>query len=154
MESMKVQFIGDRLFFKVEATGFNSRWAIPSPFAYLSPIASFSLFTQRMPTLHWIGKEKVSNHHLDVPYRALEHLYGYEAATGKTDVTPNSGNKIIHCNNFEALKSLLPEYEGKAKCISIDSPYNMGNEGWVYHNSDYKQRSRSQLGSQFVYLYR
>ena len=25
-----------------------------------------------MPTLEWIGKDKVINHHLDVPYRVLE----------------------------------------------------------------------------------
>ena len=26
-----------------------------------------------MPTLHWIGKEKVINHHRDVPFKVLEH---------------------------------------------------------------------------------
>jgi len=31
-----------------------------------------------MPTLHWIGKEKVINHHLEVPYKILEHIYGYD----------------------------------------------------------------------------
>lgn len=25
-----------------------------------------------MPTLEWIGKDKVINHHLDVPYRVLD----------------------------------------------------------------------------------
>ncbi|MFM2375679.1 MAG: hypothetical protein RLZZ165_776 [Bacteroidota bacterium] len=88
-----------------------------------------------MPTLHWIGKEKVVNHHLDVPYRVLEHQYGFEAATGKTDAPTHSGNKIIHGDNLEALKSLLPEYEGKVKCIYIDPPYNTGNEGWVYNDN-------------------
>ena len=29
-----------------------------------------------MPTLNWIGKEKVQTHHLDVPYRVMEHGYG------------------------------------------------------------------------------
>ncbi len=88
-----------------------------------------------MPTLHWIGKEKVINHHLDVPYRVLEHQYGFEAANGKTDQPTESGNKIIHGDNLEALKSLLPEYEGKVKCIYIDPPYNTGNEGWVYNDN-------------------
>jgi adenine-specific DNA-methyltransferase len=88
-----------------------------------------------MPTLHWIGKEKVINHHLDVPYRVLEHRYGFDAATGKTDEPTNSGNKIINGDNLEALKSLLPEYEGKVKCIYIDPPYNTGNEGWVYNDN-------------------
>ena len=62
-----------------------------------------------MPTLNWIGKEKVINHHLDVPYKILEHSYGFD--NGKqTDSETNSGNKIIHGDNLEALKSLLPEY--------------------------------------------
>jgi adenine-specific DNA-methyltransferase len=81
-----------------------------------------------MPTLHWIGKEKVINHHQDVPYKILEpqYTFGIEDKTGNA-----SENKIIHGDNLEALKSLLPEYEGKIKCIYIDPPYNTGNENWV-----------------------
>ena len=30
-----------------------------------------------MPTLHWIGKDKVVNLHTEVPFRVLEHKYGY-----------------------------------------------------------------------------
>lgn len=87
-----------------------------------------------MPTLHWIGKEKVINHHLDVPFRVLEHSYGFD--NGKqSDKETNSGNKIIHGDNLEALKALLPEYEGKIKCIYIDPPYNTGEESWVYNDN-------------------
>ena len=28
-----------------------------------------------MPTLDWIGKDKVINHHKDVPYKVLERKY-------------------------------------------------------------------------------
>ena len=86
-----------------------------------------------MPTLNWIGKEKVVNHHQDVPYRILEHQYTYEG--GKENKKGTSENKIIHGDNLEALKSLLPEYEGKIDCIYIDPPYNTGNEGWVYNDN-------------------
>lgn len=87
-----------------------------------------------MPTLHWIGKDKVINHHLDVPFRVLEHGYGF--ANGKQVRTETqTGNRIIHGDNLEALKALLPEYEGKIKCIYIDPPYNTGNEGWVYNDN-------------------
>ena len=86
-----------------------------------------------MPTLNWIGKEKVVNHHQDVPYRILEHQYTYE--DGKETKDGTSENKIIHGDNLEALKSLLPEYEGKIDCIYIDPPYNTGNEGWVYNDN-------------------
>lgn len=42
---------------------------------------------------------------------------------------------VIHGDNLSALKSLLPQYEGKIKCIYIDPPYNTGNEGWVYNDN-------------------
>ena len=92
-----------------------------------------------MPTLHWIGKEKVINHHLDVPYRVLDHQYAFNGEE-------ESGNKIIHGDNLEALKSLLPEYEGKIKCIYIDPPYNTGNEGWVYNDNVNDPKIKKWLG--------
>ncbi len=87
-----------------------------------------------MPTLHWIGKEKVINHHMDVPYRILEHSYGFDNGKETAEET-GSGNKIIHGDNLEALKSLLPEYEGGIKCICIDPPYNTGTEYWRYNDN-------------------
>lgn len=30
-----------------------------------------------MPTLDWIGKDKVINHHMEVPYRVLDEQYSY-----------------------------------------------------------------------------
>src|ERR1035437_4883686 len=88
-----------------------------------------------MPTLNWIGKDKVVNHHNDVPFRVLDHKYGYSAENGEQSIEVKSGNKIIHGDNLEALKALLPEYEGRIKCIYIDPPYNTGNEGWVYNDN-------------------
>lgn len=88
-----------------------------------------------MPTLNWIGKDKVIGHHQDVPYRVLEHKYGFTSKNGDQTESTQSGNKIIHGDNLEALKSLLPEYEGKVKCIYIDPPYNTGNEGWSYNDN-------------------
>ncbi len=91
-----------------------------------------------MPTLNWIGKDKVVNHHHEVPFRVLEHKYGFSPETGEKTKDTKSGNKIIHGDNLEALKSLLPEYEGRVKCIYIDPPYNTGKKGWVYNdNSDH-----------------
>jgi adenine-specific DNA-methyltransferase len=99
-----------------------------------------------MPTIHWIGKDKVINHHRDVPYKVLEHAYGFDAKKGKTKQPTGSGNKVIHGDNLEALKSLLPEYEGKVKCIYIDPPYNTGNEGWVYNDNVNDPRIKKWLG--------
>ncbi len=98
-----------------------------------------------MPTLHWIGKDKVINHHLDVPFKVLEHRYGFENGN-QTNQETGSGNQIIHGDNLEALKSLLPEYEGKIKCIYIDPPYNTGNEGWVYNDNVNDPKIKKWLG--------
>lgn len=99
-----------------------------------------------MPTLNWIGKDKVINHHMDVPYKILDHVYGFDNGEQATKET-NSGNKIIHGDNLEALKALLPEYEGKIKCIYIDPPYNTGNEGWVYNDNVNDPKIKKWLGN-------
>jgi adenine-specific DNA-methyltransferase len=99
-----------------------------------------------MPTLHWIGKEKVINHHLDVPYRVLEHQYTFSSQKAEALEAETTGNKIIHGDNLEALKALLPEYEGKIKCIYIDPPYNTGNEAWVYNDNVNDPKIKKWLG--------
>ena len=99
---------------------------------------------RKMPTLTWIGKDKVINHHLEVPYRVLERQYSFDE-NGQHETDNGSANKIIHGDNLEALKALLPEYEGKIKCIYIDPPYNTGNEGWVYNDNVNDPRMRDWL---------
>ncbi len=94
-----------------------------------------------MPTLNWIGKDKVVNHHLDVPFRTLEKQYTF-APNGVDD----DGNMIIHGDNLDALKALLPMYEGRVKCIYIDPPYNTGNEKWVYNDNVNDPHIKAWLG--------
>ena len=88
-----------------------------------------------MPKLDWIGRDKVINHHQDVRFRVLDHKYGFTEVEGDVNNFTKSGNKIIHGDNLEALKALLPEYEGRINCIYIDPPYNTGNEKWVYNDN-------------------
>ena len=98
-----------------------------------------------MPTLDWIGKDKVINHHKDVPYKVLERKYSFdESGMHKEDI--HSNNMIIRGDNLEALKSLLPQYEGKIKCIYIDPPYNTGNEGWIYNDNVNDPKIKKWLG--------
>lgn len=80
-----------------------------------------------MATLNWIGKEAVANHDKEVPFKLLEKVPS--ASVGK-----ESKNLIVHGDNLEALKALMPFYKGKVKCIYIDPPYNTGNESWVYND--------------------
>lgn len=82
-----------------------------------------------MPTLDWIGKRAVVNHHRQVPY----HLLRCDKALSAGD--PDAGNLLVQGDNLLALKALLPYYAGKVKCIYIDPPYNTGNESWVYNDN-------------------
>lgn len=101
-----------------------------------------------MPTLNWIGKEQIINHHNDVPFRVLERKYTFGDCRDAARHVPTdtTNNKIIHGDNLEALKALLPEYEGRIKCIYIDPPYNTGNENWVYNDNVNSPKIRKWLG--------
>lgn len=59
-----------------------------------------------MPTLDWIGKKAVVNHHRDVPYRLLH------CDKTKSVGDPDAVNLLVQGDNLEALKALLPYYAG------------------------------------------
>ena len=99
-----------------------------------------------MPTLNWIGKDKVTNHHLEVPFRTLTHSYGFTPESGQSPTKTDSGNLIIHGDNLEALKALLPRYEGQVDFIYIDPPYNTGEEKWAYNDNVNDPQIRKWLG--------
>ena len=101
-----------------------------------------------MPILNWAGKPKVVNHHNDVPFRVLEQRWSFEdgALTQSRRAAEHAENMIIHGDNLAALKSLLPRYESKVKCIYIDPPYNTGEEGWVYNDNVNDPQIKKWLG--------
>ena len=86
-----------------------------------------------MPTLNWIGKEAVINHHDEVPIHTLTH--DRDRSFGTENEPLGTGNLLIEGDNLIALNALLPYYAGKVKCIIIDPPYNTGNENWVYNDN-------------------
>lgn len=83
-----------------------------------------------MPTLEFKGKQYVYRHHHAVPVRPL--VPDTHRSLGPVS---REGNLVIHGDNLHALKSLLPQYEGRIKCVYIDPPYNTGNNGWVYNDN-------------------
>jgi adenine-specific DNA-methyltransferase len=93
-----------------------------------------------MPSLNWIGKEAVINHHRQVPY----HLLRCDNSLSCGD--PDSGNLLVEGDNLLALKALLPYYAGQVKCIYIDPPYNTGNEKWEYNDNVNSPEIRKWLG--------
>ncbi len=94
-----------------------------------------------MPTLDWIGKKAVENHHKEVPYRLLKCIP--ELSVGES----GSSNLLVQGDNLEALKALLPYYGGKVKCTYIDPPYNTGDENWVYNDAVNSLEMKNWLGA-------
>ncbi|MEI6278981.1 MAG: site-specific DNA-methyltransferase [Verrucomicrobiae bacterium] len=87
-----------------------------------------------MPSLDFKGKSFIYTHHLGVPYREL--LVVPEKSCPADGRAPDlDDNLILHGDNLEALKALLPRYAGKVDCIYIDPPYNTGTEGWCYNDA-------------------
>ena len=82
-----------------------------------------------MPSIRFEGREHIHAHHLSVPHRSL--VYDKSHSIGK----PDDGNLIIHGDNLEALKALLPRYGGMVNCIYIDPPYNTGKGDWIYNDN-------------------
>ena len=78
-----------------------------------------------MPTLNWIGKEAVVDHHRRVPTRLLE--CDRELSCGD----PDAENLLVEGDNLEALKALLPRYRGQVKCIYNDNVNDPRIKKWL-----------------------
>jgi len=92
-----------------------------------------------MPTLNWIGKDAVVNHHKEVPFHLLKcdeklSVVPKTSEVLETSEVSHAGNLLVQGDNLLALKALLPHYAGQVKCIYIDPPYNTGEEGWAYND--------------------
>jgi adenine-specific DNA-methyltransferase len=84
--------------------------------------------------LDFKGKQFVYSHHLGVPFREL--IVDEKKSLPISGGAPSlDDNLIIHGDNLEALKALLPTHAGKVDCVFIDPPYNTGNEGWCYNDN-------------------
>jgi len=83
--------------------------------------------------LVWNGKDKIINHHNEIPFKILKE---YKDKELKKDDSNSTENIIVRGDNLEGLKALLPYYYRSVKCIYIDPPYNtgmrQGEGGWVY----------------------
>ena len=73
-----------------------------------------------MPTLDWLHRAAAFSVADQVPYRLLETVSHH----GSSSPDKSTDNLLIHGDNLEALKALMPFYRGRIKCIFIDPPYN------------------------------
>ena len=74
-----------------------------------------------MPTLDWLHRAAAFSIADQVPYRLLDTVSHHGSSTGNPS---HADNLLIHGDNLEALKALMPFYRGRIKCIFIDPPYN------------------------------
>ena len=58
----------------------------------------------------------MENHHLAVPFHEMQPV----RSRGLSAKASLHDNLIVEGDNLAALKSLLPTYQGKVKCIYID----------------------------------
>ena len=98
-----------------------------------------------MPTLEFKGKPFVHAHHLSVPFREL--VIDADKSLPGADGPSLDDNLIIHGDNLEALKALLPKYASKVDVIYIDPPYNTGKDDWRYNDSVNSPLMKNWLGS-------
>ncbi len=88
----------------------------------LAVVAALNLFAEgepKMPTLNWMGREKATKAVKEVVMKILREDKSLSYGSGD--------NVLVHGDNLEALKALLPFYAGEVKCIYIDPPYNTGS---------------------------
>src|SRR5664279_1989711 len=84
-----------------------------------------------MSRLEFKGRSLVEAHHYSVPYRSLE----LDSELSCNIEADGAGESIVvHGDNLEALKALLPRYAGRVDCAYIDPPYNTGEEKWKYND--------------------
>jgi adenine-specific DNA-methyltransferase len=83
-----------------------------------------------MPILQWLHRGKHVKTADSVPYRLLEADDALSAGD------PDTSNMLIQGDNLDALKSLLPYYAGKVKCIFIDPPYNTKSAVSIHYDDN------------------
>ncbi|EGO4876719.1 site-specific DNA-methyltransferase [Campylobacter lari] len=77
-----------------------------------------------------INDEKYKFLPFDTKYLSEENYYKLLQSFENLDEILNG--ELVKADNFQALNSLMPKYQGKIDLIYIDPPYNTGNDGFVY----------------------
>ena len=103
-----------------------------------------------MPMLNWVGRKETVRSTKDVVMKILREdkslsYRGEDVSTQRRkdaedaeicgDVSARNDNILVHGDNLEALKALLPFYAGQVKCIYIDPPYNTGSAFEHYNDN-------------------
>lgn len=77
-----------------------------------------------------INDEKYKFLPFDTKYLSEENYYKLLSTFDNLDEILNG--ELVKADNFQALNSLMPKYQGKIDLIYIDPPYNTGNDDFIY----------------------
>jgi adenine-specific DNA-methyltransferase len=83
-----------------------------------------------MPLLNWYQRDEDLTRAALTPYRLLEPVASLNY--GEVD----AANMLIHGDNLDALKALLPYYAGQVKCVFIDPPYNTRSAKFEHYDDN------------------
>lgn len=72
-----------------------------------------------MPILDFKGKYHVYAHHLSVPFRPLvpDAKNSLGPSSGSDKPSSGSDNLIVHGDNLDALKALMPQYADRVDIV-------------------------------------
>jgi len=83
-----------------------------------------------MPLLQWFQRDEDLTKAALAPYRLLEPVASLHY--GEQDAS----NMLIHGDNLDALKALLPYYAGQVNCVFIDPPYNTLSAEMIHYDDN------------------
>ena len=83
-----------------------------------------------MPTLNWIGKEKVMTHHHDVPFHVLDHKYGFDSSNPGDSSFTGNGNMIIRGDTY-CTRNITPEIRGPHQMLIHRFPLLLSLSIWT-----------------------
>ena len=70
-----------------------------------------------MPRLDWIGKDKVVNHHLEVPYRVLDRVYSFDESARNVRDALHRADELM----YEDKRAYYREHPERRRSTSKDS---------------------------------
>ncbi|EAL9771809.1 site-specific DNA-methyltransferase [Campylobacter lari] len=80
--------------------------------------------------IKYINDEKYKFLPFDTKYLSEENYSKLLQSFDNLDEILNG--ELVKADNFQALNSLMPKYQGKIDLIYIDPPYNTGNDDFIY----------------------
>ena len=71
-------------------------------------------------------------HYLPIDTKHFSKETKYKILSSFENLESMLNGELIKADNFQALDTLMPKYQGKVDLIYIDPPYNTGSDGFIY----------------------